>query len=126
MSAHAHPSHETVEAVLLRDRGRCVRCGRYVAHGLRGLDFSIHHRRVKGMGGDRRPDTQRAGNLIVLCGHGTDGCHGLVHHRPRDAMDAGFLVPQLMDPRRVPVQHFLYGLVYLDHDGGWSETGVAA
>src|SRR4051812_16844247 len=68
---------------------RCERCGRL----LDGWDgVSYHHRRVKGMGGDSRPDTNEAANILLLCGSGTTGCHGWAHRATAEARAQGWLV----------------------------------
>lgn len=103
----------TVAALVLeRDGGRCVRCGRHVGEGERGRDYSIHHRRIKGMGGDKRPSTDRPDNLIVLCGDGVSSCHGYVHLDNRADADAhGWIIPRWVeDPCREP-------LLYAHADG---------
>jgi hypothetical protein len=60
-------------------------------------------------------------NLIDVCGTGTTGCHGWIHAHPAEAYRLGFLVKSGQDPALVPVQHFKFGLVYLDDDGFWSK-----
>ena len=49
-----------------------------------------HHRRLKGQGGDQRPHTDCACNLIRLC----SACHYAVHNDDRRAAEAaGYIVP---------------------------------
>ncbi|WP_431728640.1 hypothetical protein [Verrucosispora sp. TAA-831] len=74
------PDAATVAVVVDRDQGCCVRCGRYVVHGVRGRAWSVQHRRARQCR-DRRPDTNTPPNLIVLCGSATTGCHGWVESR---------------------------------------------
>ncbi len=86
------------DLVLERDGGRCVRCGAHVGEGERGRDYSIHHRRIKGMGGDKRPTTDRPPNLIVLCGDGVSQCHGYVHLEGRKDADLhGWIIPRVLE-----------------------------
>lgn len=109
--------------VRARARDLCERCG----GSLDGWDgASYHHRRIKGMGGDARPETDQAGNLLLLCGSGTTGCHGWVHQGGNrgEALEAGWLVSRFEeDPSAVPVALFLHGWVFIDDAGG---AGVPA
>jgi hypothetical protein len=89
-----YPSNETVDVVMDRDQGCCVVCGK-VLFGYRGREWSIHHRRAKGMGGTRRPDTNEPQNLISVCGGGNNsGCHGTIHRHPKDAVVMGWTIPK--------------------------------
>lgn len=81
-----------------RDQGRCVRCGRPAVG-----EWSIQHRRARGMGGTRRPDANSAANLVVLCGSATTGCHGWVESHPTEAARWGYRVAQNQDPAQVAV-----------------------
>ena len=100
------------DLVLERDGGRCVRCGRHVADGERGRDWSVHHRRLKGLGGDKRANANLAGNLILLCGSAVSGCHGYVHlDNRKDAEAHGWIVSRHTDtPADV-------ALLWADHGG---------
>lgn len=42
---------------------------------------SIQHRLARGMGGTSREDVHALEDLLVLCGHGTVGCHWWVEDR---------------------------------------------
>lgn len=94
------PTPAVREQVCDRDHWTCQKCGNYV--GPFG-DFSVHHRRPRGMGGSLRPETNLPANLIFLCGSGTTGCHGEVESKREDAYAAGFLVRQGARPSSVPV-----------------------
>lgn len=76
-----------------RDGGLCRRCGR--------PGESVHHRTPRGMGGSKDPAINSPANLIVLCGHGTTGCHGHVESHRSDAYLSGFLVHRYEDPAEV-------------------------
>lgn len=89
--------------VVVREDGRCFRCGRQVAiyegetyHDLpvvkRVAEFSIHHRKPRGMGGSNSMDINIFPNLIVLCGTGTTGCHGWVEANREQAYKDGLLI----------------------------------
>ena len=102
------PDAATVALVIERDRG-CVRCGANVAGGVRGVDFSIQHRRARGAGGTRRVDTNSPAALIVLCGSATTGCHQHVESFRAEAREFGWAVRQSDDPAVMPVLHAVHG-----------------
>jgi hypothetical protein len=102
------------DQVWARAAGCCERCGL----ALFGGDYSFHHRRLKGMGGDKRPETQQPANCVLLCGSGTTGCHGWAHHNRVEAGDAGFIVSRWADPADVGFLSALRGWVLIDNDGG--------
>lgn len=110
------PDAATVQLVLARDLHACVRCGADL-FGLRGVGWSIQHRRARGMGGTDRPDTNQPQNLLAVCGSGTTGCHGWMEGHPIGAEVAGWRVRQSDDPRRMPVDHARYGRVFLTPNG---------
>lgn len=92
------PTRETVLDVLNRDGCACIRCGRQTV-GTRGVDWVIHHRRPRAMGGSHRPDTNEPQNLVGLC----TACHEFVESHRADALNMGWLVPQHLDPATVAV-----------------------
>lgn len=67
----------------------------------------MHHRLPRGMGGSRstagRARTERASNLVIVCGTGTTGCHGWIESHRQDAYDTGWLVHRTDDPEQVPL-----------------------
>lgn len=73
----------------------------------------IHHRRPRGMGGTKQSSTDEAANGIVLCGSGTQGCHGWVESNRSDAIMSGWIVMQSQEPSTVPV------LLYTGMNKGW-------
>lgn len=91
----------------------CERCG-----GERG--WELHHRRPRGAGGSRRPETNEASNGLNLCG----ACHRRIESNRTEAYEHGWLVHQTDDPREVPV---LYRgtLVYLDAFGNMHDAKPA-
>lgn len=113
----------TTDAVLQRDDHSCVRCGGAL-HGERGRDWSIQHRRARGSGGSRRPDTNAPQNGIAVCGSATSvgGCHEHIESEREDARAHGWAIRQSEDPLLVPVDHALHGHVWLTADGGWSHA----
>lgn len=98
------PTKKTFDAVAERDFGRCAWCGQPV-QGERGRDFSLHHRRPAGMGGDRRPETHAAANLVLLHGSGCTRCHGVVESARALAFDRGATqCANLAEAYDIPVQ----------------------
>lgn len=110
----------TTDAILERDGQACFRCGGGL-HGQRGLDYSIQHRRARGAGGSRRPDTNSVQNGIALCGSATSvgGCHAHVESRREEAREHGWAIRQTDDPLLMPVTHWLHGVVYLHSNGSY-------
>jgi hypothetical protein len=106
--------------VLERDNHICVRCGLYV--GPFG-EYSLHHRRPRGMGGSKRLDTDMPANLVLLCGSGTTGCHGYVEANRTEALSVGLLLPQSVTPADIPILTHR-GWLLLDNEGCWTEAAA--
>lgn len=67
-----------------RDGFQCARCPS-------GTELHLHHRRLKGIGGDPRPHTECTCNAITLC----RACHEWAHGKGRPEAEAtGYIVPQ--------------------------------
>ena len=123
MTRDTGPSKATVRAVWDRDEGRCARCGRELYGPSRGVGWSVHHRVDRGMGGSRVWWINLPGNLLLLCGSGTTGCHGKVTNNPAAAEQGGFSVRRgVILPEEIAVQHALFGVVFLLNDGTISYT----
>jgi len=88
-------SRATVDVLRDRSGDRCELCG--------GPAGNSHHRRPRGMGGSRDPQTDLPSNGLRICGSGTTGCHGLIEQDRAWARDLGYLVRQGVDPATVPV-----------------------
>lgn len=113
------PSDEVVDAVLGRDSQRCAACGELVSGG-RGWGWSVHHRMARKRGGSTRPFINLPGNLVLLCGHGSVGCHFQVESERVWAEAAGFIVRDgVTVPAAVPISHAVHGLVLLGDEGGY-------
>lgn len=82
------------DAVLARDEWTCTYCGIPIDR----LNYSLHHRRPRGMGGSRRLHTMA--NLVTLCGSGVDGCHGVVERDRPTSRRTGWLVPNGKTPEQ--------------------------
>lgn len=94
--------------VLDRSGGRCEKCGEFQS------DAAMHHRRPRGAGSTRRPETNMASNALLLCG----ACHRHVESYRAQAFDNGWLVRQSHLPAEVPVLR-RGQLVLLDDIGGF-------
>lgn len=91
----------------------CERCGR----NLSWSPGQTHHRRPRRMGGDRRPETNQAANLIYLCGT----CHEWTESNRTKARGLGLLLSDRAMPAAVPVT-CRHGRVLLADDGTWKEA----
>jgi hypothetical protein len=95
-------SRETRARVRGRDADCCQWCGRLVFDY---QDYSLQHRRARGTGGSRRPETNADGNLVLLCGSATTGCHAYVESHREEARARGFTLFQSCPvPADVPIQ----------------------
>lgn len=74
---------------------------------------TLHHRKKKSQGGPWDPS-----NCVMLCGHGTTGCHGWVEHNPDDAEREGFHVRPWGDPATLAIDYRDRGWAWLTEDGG--------
>jgi len=113
------PTSAALATVQERDQGRCASCGLPIV-GERSRDWSLHHRRPAGMGGDRNPVSHGPANLLLLHGSGVTGCHGHVESHREESYDLGLLVRRGADPREVPIEHAVHGLVLLTEEGGYT------
>jgi 5-methylcytosine-specific restriction protein A len=58
-----------------------------------------HHRRNRGMGSTRRPDTNEAANGLMCCADD----HQWITEHPKEAREFGWIVSQYKTPAEVPV-----------------------
>lgn len=122
------PSSACVDAVCERANHSCEICGSGVG-GQRGVDYSLHHRRPRAMGGTRWQGINLPSNCMLVCGSGTTGCHGVLESHRAGSVAAGWLVLSRTDPATVAVLITRDRWLYLDHVGGYSDDppeGVAA
>lgn len=94
-------------ALVAERAGYCCELCPTVLHDGDGwiADHSFHHRQARGMGSSRRPETNAAYNLLLLCGSATTpgGCHEFVEKHRTAAEAEGWLVRHGQDPAEVPV-----------------------
>lgn len=72
-----------------------------------------HHRRPRGMGSSKRPDTNTAANALAVC----EPDHRRIESNRTEALEMGWLVRQGHDPEHVPVMYRGMGLVNLHPNG---------
>lgn len=94
---HKPIPRDVVQLVAFRSQGCCERCGTFL-RGVRGVDWSIHHRKPRSLRGHNGAD-----NLLALCGDGSSGCHGWVGDHPALAEVEGTHVPSGANPTDVVV-----------------------
>lgn len=114
-----------VDAVFDRDDSRCAFCGMQWdrLYG-RGELWSVHHRAPRQSGGAKKnPDIGDVSNAVILCGHGTIGCHRNVETFRNDSFKLGFLVSAIgiRKPWEVPIRHAVHGWCLLTRDGKWEK-----
>lgn len=107
------PTPAVRRTVTERAGGACERCGKTIT-----ADYSIHHRKPRGMGGTKDPKANSPANLVLLCGSATtpDGCHTAVERFRQAAITTGFIVTRTADPETVPIK-LVSGWWYLRADG---------
>jgi 5-methylcytosine-specific restriction protein A len=92
-----------------RSEGLCELCGCFEA-------VQMHHRRARGMGSTRRPETNQAGNALHICADD----HYWVENNRSLSLQRGWLVSQHRTPAEVPVLR--RGVwVLLDNHGDYIE-----
>lgn len=116
MGRSTGPSSAVVDAVLDRAQHSCEVCTCGLGER-RGVDYQIHHRRPRQMGGTRRPGTNYPANLLALC----PTCHEQIESHRAVAYSMGWLLPQNADPAVVAVLVLRDQWKYLT-DGGYSDS----
>lgn len=120
--ADSGPDEATVRLVWGHDQGCCVRCGTILWPAGRGFGWSVHHRVLKSHGVNNSPT-----NLILLCGSGSSGCHGMVHSRPRTyRAEGGWILRSTDNPAQVAVLLAGSRWVYLTVDGRYADKPAGA
>lgn len=113
------PTPAVREQVRERDLYTCQLRGCYI--GPLNPDYSLQHRRCRGMGGSKRPDTNLPANLVLVCGSATTKCHGWIEANPIEAERLGFRVRQGANPASVPITTYR-GVRLLNNEGSWEEV----
>jgi 5-methylcytosine-specific restriction enzyme A len=93
------PTASVRALVIAREQGCCARCSRPGDNAW--PPHQVHHRRCRGMGSTRRPESNGPANLLLLC----DACHRGVESYRALALADGLLVRQSHDPAAVPVRY---------------------
>lgn len=78
--------------IVVRANFSCEACGKYSADSLGA--WSVHHRRPRGMGGSKDPETNSPKNLLLLCGSGVTGCHGYFESHREEGYESKILLRQ--------------------------------
>lgn len=102
-------SKEVLALIDARSSGQCE----ILATGCTLLGEQYHHRRPRGAGGTRRPDTNEASNGLLCCTR----CHLRIESARTWALAHGFLLTQSSHPTSEPVWWRCSQTVLLD-DGG--------
>lgn len=99
------PTRVQRQLVVDRAMGCCEICGRRIfdRDDRPIAEYSIHHRRARGMGGRSGPEINSPANLLLLCGSGVTGCHGYVESHRAEAYTNGWLIRADHNPAHVPV-----------------------
>jgi len=85
-------SRNARNSMMVRSKGGCELC-------FFGRVEQFHHRRPRGMGSTRRPETNLPSNGLAIC----EPCHRMVESNRAQALASGWLVPQRVDPMSVPI-----------------------
>ncbi len=112
------PSSEVVSLVLDRAHYSCEVCSMGLGEQ-RGVDWSAHHRRPRQMGGTNWPGINLPSNILIVCGSGTTGCHGVVESHRTRSVAGGWLVLSCTDPAEVTVLICRDRWLYLGNDGAY-------
>lgn len=105
-----------VELVLERAQYSCELDGAPLGDR-RGVDYHVHHRRPRRMGGSQLPDTNQPQNLLILC----PDDHEMVESQRSVAYEGGWLVRQEANPLLVSVL-ILAAERYLTADGRYADS----
>lgn len=108
------PTKAVRDLVLSRAQGVCERCGAAPA-------TDLHHRRPRGMGGDRSAVANSPANLLACC----RDSHRWIEANRAVAEARGWIVRRPQDPRDVEVTVVPHGRVLLSDDGTYmARVGV--
>jgi hypothetical protein len=102
------------DLVWTRANSCCERCGQGLT---KQSPHSVHHRKLRSRGG-----TDHISNLVLLCGSGVTGCHGLVHSRQLEGHADGWLISTYEDPQFLGITHWSGELRILLPSGEYGEV----
>lgn len=106
---------------LMRDRALMdglIRCEvMAVCQGSAASLWQAHHRRPRGAGGSKRPETNQAANGLLVCGDD----HRFIEANRETALRNGWLVRQNQTPSEIPVL-YRHRWVLLSDDGSVTEA----
>lgn len=119
-SRNTGPSSDVVTAILDRAGFSCEVCA-VMLGDRRGEDWSVHHRRPRQMGGSRWGGINLPSNLLVVCGSGVDGCHGVIESHRSGAVAAGWLVLSRIDSATVALLIHRERWVYLTDSAEYAD-----
>jgi 5-methylcytosine-specific restriction protein A len=104
---------EVKATIRSRAQNLCEICGQHTS------DLTAHHRRLKGMGGTRRPESQAvsAGIWVFALDHHR------IHAHPQHSYEMGWLVKQSADPALIAVLR-RERWVLLQDDGSFIEEAA--
>ena len=85
-----------------------------------GLDAAehAHHRRARGSGGTRRPETSSVANLLMASAK----CHTMIESHRALSLSRGWLVRQNQNPADIPVMIHGHQWAYFDDAGNVTPT----
>lgn len=116
------PASAVVELCLARAQYGCEFCGEMMGDR-RSVDWSVHHRMPRRMGGTKSTGINRPSNLMIVCGSGSTGCHGVIESCRAASMAAGWLLRAGEDPLARPVVVDAWRrLVTLDDAGAYHDV----
>lgn len=104
---------EVKATIRSRAQNLCEICGQHTS------DLTAHHRRLKGMGGTRRPESQAVSAGIWVCALD----HHRIHAHPQHSYEMGWLVKQSADPALIAVLR-RERWVLLQDDGSFIEEAA--
>lgn len=111
------------EQLWTRSNGLCEVSGQALDYDT----FDAHHRRLKGMGGTYREDTDLLGNLLALDPIVHNGAPWSVHQRPSWSKPRGYLLStSIEEPAVEPLLYRGKDWVVLDDEGDYGILGARA
>lgn len=112
------------KAFFERDGERCFVCRKPLQWAERGVGWSMHHRKPRGMGGTADARVASIANALTVCGSGTTGCHGHIERNREVSLRVGLLIP-----RNATTEEYVPAAVRVRRlDGSWwllTESGRA-